>query len=293
MHIDGKQNSVYKCLEEKTMKKIASVILAAAMLLSVTACGSKPAASSAAPAESASAAAPAENAIKGVDDLVGKKIGVQLGTTGDIYASDIENATIEQYNKGFEAVQSLAQGKLDAVIIDDQVAKTLAAANDAVMVLDEPFTVEEYAICVSKENTELLENMNKAIAELKADGTLQAILDKYIGQVEGAKGYVPAEGASYPNGTLVMATNAEFPPYEYHEGDAIIGVDAEFAAAICNKMGYELKIEDMSFDSIIAAVQSGKADFGAAGMTVTEDRLKTINFTDSYCTASQVIIVKK
>lgn len=274
------------------MKKIASVILAAAMLLSVTACGSKPAASSAAPAASSTAAA-ADNAIKGVDDLTGKKIGVQLGTTGDIYASDIEGASIEQFSKGFEAVQSLAQGKLDAVIIDDQVAKTLAAANDAVMVLDEPFTVEEYAICVSKDKTELLENMNKAIAELKADGTLQAILDKYIGQVEGAKGYAPAEGASYPNGTLVMATNAEFPPYEYHEGDAIVGVDAEFAAAICNKMGYELKIEDMSFDSIIAAVQSGKADFGAAGMTVTEDRLKTINFTDSYCTASQVIIVKK
>lgn len=92
---------------------------------------------------------------------------------------------------------------------------------------------------------------------------------------------------------LVMATNAEFPPYEYHEGDAIVGVDAEFAKAICDYLGYELKIEDMAFDSIIAAVQSGKADFGAAGMTVTEDRLKNIDFTDSYCTASQVVIVKK
>ncbi len=70
-------------------------------------------------------------------------------------------------------------------------------------------------------------------------------------------------------------------------------MDPDFARAICDKLGYELKIEDMDFDSIITAVQSGKADFGAAGMTVTEDRLKSIDFTDSYCTATQVVIVKK
>lgn len=279
-------------MEENIMKKLTALLLAAMLLLSATACGS---ASSAAPAPSAPAdsSASAEPAIKSVDDLVGKKIGVQLGTTGDIYASDIEGATIEQYNKAFEAVQGLSQGKIDAVIIDDQVAKALTATNDAVMVLEEPFTVEEYAICVSKDKSDLTAAMNTAIAELKADGTLQAILDKYIGQVEGAKGYEPPADLDRSKGTLVMATNAEFPPYEYHEGGQIVGVDAEFAKAICDKLGYDLKIEDMAFDAIIAAVQSGKADFGAAGMTVTEDRLLTIDFTDSYCTASQVVIIKK
>lgn len=270
------------------MKKLISVSLAALMLLSLAACGG--ASSSAAPSSTAPSS---ENAIKGVDDLVGKKIGVQLGTTGDIYASDIEGASIEQFNKGFEAVQSLSQGKLDAVIIDDQVALALAADNDAVTVLEEPFTVEDYAICVSKDKSELTAQMNEAIAEIKADGTLQKILDKYILKIEGAEGYVTPEGTDHSKGTLVMATNAEFPPYEYHEGDGIVGIDAEFARAICDRLGYELKIEDMAFDSIIAAVQSGKADFGAAGMTVTEDRLKSIDFTESYCTASQVIMIKK
>ena len=94
-------------------------------------------------------------------------------------------------------------------------------------------------------------------------------------------------------GTLVMATNAEFPPYEYYEGENVVGIDADIAKAICDKLGYELQIEDMEFDSIIAAVQSGKADFGAAGMTVTEDRLKNIDFTDSYAKAKQVIITRK
>ena len=90
---------------------------------------------------------------------------------------------------------------------------------------------------------------------------------------------------------LVMATNAEFPPYEYHEGDEIVGIDAEIAQAIADKLGKELVIEDMAFDSIVTAVQSGKADIGLAGMTVTEERLESINFSDPYATGKQVIIV--
>lgn len=97
--------------------------------------------------------------------------------------------------------------------------------------------------------------------------------------------------SSGDDNTLVMATNAEFPPYEYYEGDEIVGIDAEFAAAIAEKLGMELKIEDMAFDSIIPAVQSGKADFGAAGMTVTEDRKLQVDFSDTYYTGRQVIII--
>ena len=102
-----------------------------------------------------------------------------------------------------------------------------------------------------------------------------------------------AETATKETGkeTIVMATNAEFPPYEYYEGKDIVGIDAEFAAAIAEKLGMELKIEDMAFDSIIPAVQSGKADFGAAGMTVTEERSLQEDFSDSYYTGRQVIIV--
>ena len=92
-------------------------------------------------------------------------------------------------------------------------------------------------------------------------------------------------------GCLTMATNAQFPPYEYYEGDSIVGIDAEIAGAIAEKLGLELMIEDMEFDSIIEAVKTGKADIGLAGMTVTPERQESVDFTASYATGVQVIIV--
>lgn len=91
---------------------------------------------------------------------------------------------------------------------------------------------------------------------------------------------------------LVMATNAEFPPYEFMEDGKIVGIDAEIAQAIADKLGKELVIENVDFDSIIVGVQQGKYDFAMAGLTVTEDRKEQVDFTETYATGKQVIIVK-
>lgn len=95
------------------------------------------------------------------------------------------------------------------------------------------------------------------------------------------------------SGVLTMATNATFPPYEYVEGGKVVGIDADIAAAIAEKLGLELQIEDMEFDSIIESVKGGKADIGLAGMTVTPEREEEINFTESYATGVQVVIVSE
>ena len=92
---------------------------------------------------------------------------------------------------------------------------------------------------------------------------------------------------------LVMATNAEFPPYEFYEGDKVVGIDAEVAGLIAEKLGMELKIEDVAFDSIIPGVQAGKYDMGMAGMTVREDRLKYVDFSTSYAKGVQSVIIKE
>ena len=92
---------------------------------------------------------------------------------------------------------------------------------------------------------------------------------------------------------LTMATNAEFPPYEYYEGEEVIGIDAEIAAAIAQELGMEFEIVDTAFDSIIPAIKAGKYDMGMAGMTVTDERLEEVNFSTSYATGVQVVIVKE
>ena len=94
-------------------------------------------------------------------------------------------------------------------------------------------------------------------------------------------------------GKFTWATNAEFEPYEYRDGDKVVGIDAELADAISEKLGLTAEVEDMAFDSIIPAVTSGKADVGLAGMTASEDRKVSVDFSDTYVEAGQVIIVKK
>ena len=126
-------------------------------------------------------------------------------------------------------------------------------------------TVEETV----KETTEVVEETTDVVEETVEEATFTTSVE----------------------GKLVMATNAQFPPYEYYEGDAIVGIDAEIAGAIAEKLGLELAIEDMEFDSIIESVKSGKADIGMAGMTVTEERMEVVDFTATYATGVQVVIV--
>ena len=261
-------------------KKLISIMLVSAMAAAMAGCGSS---------------VPA-NSVNSRDDLPGKTIGVQLGTTGDEDATSYEKengSTVERYNKGADAIQALKTGKIDCVVIDQQPAEAFVKKNDDLKILSDTFDPEEYAICIAKDNTDLTDSFNKAIEELEKDGTIDSIISNYIGDEAGKHPSETPEGTEYPNGTLTMATNAQFEPYEYYDGDNVVGIDADISKAICDKLGYELKIEDMEFDAIIAAVSSGKADFGAAGMTVTEDRLKNIDFTDTYTTACQVIVVRK
>ena len=127
---------------------------------------------------------PEDSAIASADDLEGKTIGVQLSTTGDLYITwdlvDTDLAQIERYNKGADAVQALVQGKIDAVVIDNEPAKVFVEQNKGLKILDTEYITEEYAICVSKDNAELRDKINTALEELIASGDVQTILDKYI-----------------------------------------------------------------------------------------------------------------
>ncbi len=233
-----------------------------------------------------------ENKVHSVDDLAGKTIGVQLGTTGMNYADDIEGASVDKYNKAADAVQALAQGKVDAVLIDNEPAKYFVQQNPDLEILPDPFVVEEYAIAVKKGSDELTQQINTAIQELKDEGILAEIEANWIGEEYGEHPYTSPGGITY-DGELIMATNAEFPPYEFKEDGGIVGFDVDMMRAVCDKLGKKLVIEDMAFESILTAVENGKAHVGTAGITVNEERLEQVDFSDTYTTSRQVIIVRK
>lgn len=129
---------------------------------------------------------PEDSDITSVDDLTGKMIGVQRGTTGDLYCSDtVENGgfgaeNVTPYDNGLTAVQALMNGQVDCVVIDNAPAQEFVAANPGLKILDTEYVNEDYAIGVKKGNTQLLNAINGALEELKADGTVQSIVDKYI-----------------------------------------------------------------------------------------------------------------
>ena len=144
-------------------------------------------------------------------------------------------------------------------------------------------------MAVSKKNPDLKADVNRVLAELKNDGTISRVLNNYIGDDKG--GFPPPPPQSdCPNGLLKIGTNATFPPYEFYEKGDIVGIDVDLTKIIAQRLGKCAVVEDMEFDAIIPAIQTGKIDIGAAGMTVTPERLKSIDFTDTYTTAKQVVV---
>ncbi len=234
-----------------------------------------------------------ENTVYSLNDLNEKSIGVQLKTTGDIYASEIEGATVQRFNKGEDAIIALQAGEIDAVMLDDGPAAVFVEQYEGIRILEEPYAEEEYGIVVKKGNQELLEQINNALTIIKENGTLDSIAQHWIYDGATTSMYEEQNKESYANGKLVVATNAEFPPYESVVDGEVVGYDIDLMRAICEELDMELVVKNIAFDSIISSVDRGIAYVGATGMSITEDRLKQVDFSNPYTTAKQVIIVRE
>lgn len=235
-----------------------------------------------------------ENTVNCIGDLKGKNIGVQLKTTGDVYSSDIENATVQRFNKSRDAVEALREGVIDAVMLDDAPANVFVEEFGDIRILEEPYAEEEYGIAVNKKNKELLDKINEALTTLKSDGMIEQIESAWLKNGETVSAYEGQNKDSYSNGNLVMVTNAEFPPYESKMEDGeIVGIDIDIMKAVCDVLDMKLQVEHTAFDSLIVSVEREKADVAVAAMTVTKERLEQVDFSDTYMKAKQVIIVRK
>ena len=240
---------------------------------------------------------PKDSDITSLADLNGKKIAVQEGTTGDILCTPADdndvitdaNTEVKRFKKGTDAIVTLNNGGVDAVVIDKNPAENFVANNkDKLKLAEDDTSTEEYAIAVGKGDTELLEKINSGLAKIKEDGTFDELVAEYIG------GDTEEEPASEAEFTINVGTNAEFPPFEYinDEGEPD-GFDMAVIKAIGKAEGFDVKITNMEFKSLIASLSTGSLDAVIAGMTVTEERQQSVDFSDSYYTATQCIVIPK
>lgn len=157
-------------------------------------------------------------------------------------------------------------------------------------VIEIELTSEDYAFGVDKDQPQLLANVNAFITKIMEDGTFEKICNNYFG--DGTPVAVTSAEEDPSKDQLLVATNAEFAPFEYKEGAYYYGIDMEIAAALAEYLGKELVIMNMDFDAVCLSVGQHKADIAMAGLTVSEDRMEYVNFSTSYYSASQKLIVK-
>ncbi len=260
------------------IKKVCSLALASAILLLTTACGS---------AEKLN--------ITKKEDVANLKISVQAGTIGESLAKELvgedNEDNVESYALLSDTIMALTSGKVGAALMDIGPAKQFVDKDEKLMILPDQYEVEQYALAIKKGNTELLEKIDAIISKAKSEGFIEALQEKYATSDVKASDIDLNTGA--PNGVLTLGTEAGFPPYEMVEGDGFIGIDIEIGAYIAKELDMELKIENMDFDSLPLALDTGKIDFIAAGMTVTPERELTTDFTQPYIEdARQVIVIR-
>lgn len=230
--------------------------------------------------------------INSAEDLQGLKIGCQAGTTGELYVQEnVKDAKLKSFKTGIDAALDLKNGAIDAIVLDELPAKEIVKRNKDLTIVDASFAVEQYAIAVKKGNKALLDSINKTIMTIKIDGTYENLINAFM-PVDG--NIVIPEIADVDSKDVVkMGTNAAFPPFEYIKGSEAVGFDVSMSKLIAKDLNKKLQVVDMSFDGLIAAVQSGAVDFVAAGMTATDERRQNVDFSEPYYESNQVIIVRK
>lgn len=238
-----------------------------------------------------------ESAIASVGDIKQKaaaRVGAMTGTTGEaLAASEFPQAAIKSFDDIMDAVAAIKSGQLDAIVTAYPTALQVTKKNQELMLLLEPLDHEDTAIAFRKDSAALQQQVNAIIAELKADGTLQAMQKRWLkpdlSPYEEVDVPVPASGK-----VLKIGVSATREPLSFVDKNGnVSGHDGELARVIGHRLQRPVEFFNMKFMALIPALQSGKVDMILTGMTATEERKKYVNFSDPYFSNSQVVLVKK
>ena len=252
------------------MKKIIAMILAIMMIATcLVACGGNEAAAS------------------------GTKIAVQKGTTSLMYAQLLKGVEAVSYDTFALAANDMKNGNAAYVVVDKTTAKALCKEISGIKLVDIALSSENYGIGIDPAQADLKTKIDNILTSKAAE--IDAIKDKYMnGEEDKYVGVTSAtKDVNRADAQLVVATNAEFAPWEYKEGTQYFGIDMEIAQLIANELNLELVIDDMDFDMVVGAVGKQCVDIAMSGITITAERMNVINFSIPYYTEAIVVVCKE
>ncbi|MGT2756917.1 ABC transporter substrate-binding protein/permease [Streptococcus ovuberis] len=250
-----------------------------------------------------------KNKISHYSDLKDKTIGVKNGTVAQSFLEDLKDEhgfTIKAFDTGTEMYNSLSAGAIDAVMDDTPVIQYAISQGQDLAINMESESVGSFGFAVKKgsANESLVTDFNKALKAMKADGTYDKILAEYIGENDNSTETSASSSLTLTGNVLNKATplkttytivsDSSFAPFEFQDdSNTYVGIDMDIIKAIAEHQGFDLEIQNPGFDAALNAIQSGQADGMIAGMSITDERKKTFDFSDAYYTANAILAVPK
>ena len=229
-----------------------------------------------------------------LSDLSGKKVGVMTGSIQAVMMPElVPDATYMEFNSVSDLIVALNSKKIDAFGCDESLYTSMLWEGQAVDRIDEPLDESNYVMIFPKgQKLELQKEVNDYIAKVGADGTLQALEEKWFGAKE------PTEFTSYDNlngtkGTITVAINSASMPFVYLKNNKFVGFDIEFITGFAKEYGYDIQFEDVAFAAILGGVQSAKYDLGISGITITDEREESMDFSDVYHVEDLAVIIRR
>ncbi len=236
-----------------------------------------------------------DEAITELGQLEGKQFAVPGGTIADqLVLSRFPNAEFVYFDTALDCCLAVKDGKADAAAYDEPILRNIAAKNEGMVVLPDMITVDNYGFAVALDNLELKTAIDEVVAEIKENGTYEQMMARWLPE-KGNPGAMPIVELDGANGTLRFGTAAVTEPFSFlDDEDKVVGFDVELATYVAQKLGMKLEIVNLDFiNELIAAVAAGDLDMIGACITITEERSKTVLFSEPYYKGGIAALVRK
>ena len=231
-----------------------------------------------------------------LEKLNGKRIGVQAGTTFDqIVQEALPDAKISYFNSYPDMCAALESNKIDAFPGDEPVLQLMVAEHNKLAILEDRLDSYEFGFVLPKtaEGEKLRDELNTWIKMMRTGGLLDQTIEKWTNGPEEEKIIPDYASLPAPKGVLNMVTEGAYAPMNYYRGKDLVGLEIDLAAQFCEDCGYGLSVRALNFDGILPAIQTGKANFAAAAVTITEERKESVFFSEPYYTGGTMLAVLK